>query len=152
MPQHLGQALISKSSVSLPSISLPQGLLTKPKILTIPDSRASITREPSVITTDYIPATRPTLSPLSRNASYPSPHLPAPFSFTPTRLSPNPNPNIYTGEATKADLKTHIWSQPRASNITQAATGIKDGEVRVDTDVDRAISHHLEAGFGKGTS
>jgi hypothetical protein len=97
---------------------------------------------------DNIPPTMPSPSPLSRNN----------FSVTPSNLNTHGKHEIsmdlsgQQNQALKADLKTHIWSPTRAQfqvvdTSSHVATCIRDGEVRVNTDVNRAVSHNLEGGL-----
>jgi hypothetical protein len=120
-------------------------------------NRASTTHKPSIITLDRIPPTKPAPSSSSRNASHPPPHLLTSFSLTPTRFGSNTNTNStlrpgtevdLSGQTTqlKADLKTHIWS----AAARQGQGGARDGEVRVNTVVDTAVSRDLETGMGPG--
>jgi hypothetical protein len=111
-------------------------------MLTLSPPRASTTRKPSTITLDRLPGTKFAPNPLNRNATCLSPSLPASPSFTPSKLGPSNR--IYAGESAKADLTTHIWSADDPHPITV----VRDGEVRVDRHVNRAVGLDLDLEAG----
>jgi hypothetical protein len=112
--------------------SLPAELST----LTLPSPRASTAHKPSTITLDRLPGTKLATNPLNRNATCPSPS--ASSSFPPSSLGPNNK--IYAGESANANLTTNIWS----ADGTHPITVIRDGEVRVDRHVNRAVGLDLD--------
>lgn len=139
---------VSTSESSLSPFTHPLRLQSYPaklSMLTLPSSRASSARKPSTITLDRLPGTKLATSPLNCNATCPSLSLPASSSFVPSKLGPNNK--IYAGESTNANLTTNIWS----AGGTHPITVVRDGGVRVDRHVNRAVGLDLDLEAGRAS-